>query len=302
MPTRTLTRVTRAALSRPDRETLIAAANALPAVPDDQTLLDHARALCLQDLALWGELRALALESESTGAFALSGFPVDVTDADTKQGHLTELALLAVASVLGTPIGYASQRGGRLVHDLRPIREHADEQLGTGSVELIWHTEEAHTVLAPRFVALLCVRGDDQAGTLVSCARPANLPADVRARLATDDFVVGSDASYDGSLSRRCAVLGAQRLTFDPLFTQCADEDAQHAMNALRQQIDEDAQEVVLRAGDLLVVNNFVAAHARTAYAPRYDGTDRWLQRTVVLGAAPPASALDASRPNVVAS
>ena len=34
-----------------------------------------------------------------------------------------------------------------------------------------------------------------------------------------------------------------------------------------------------LEPGDLLMVDNRRAVHARTAFRPRYDGQDRWLQR-----------------------
>jgi hypothetical protein len=48
---------------------------------------------------------------------------------------------------------------------------------------------------------------------------------------------------------------------------------------------------VVLEAGDLLVVDNNVSVHGRSPYEPRFDGTDRWLQRTfVVSDLAPSAS------------
>jgi L-asparagine oxygenase len=34
-----------------------------------------------------------------------------------------------------------------------------------------------------------------------------------------------------------------------------------------------------LERGDLLIIDNRTAAHARTSFQPRYDGQDRWLQR-----------------------
>jgi len=40
---------------------------------------------------------------------------------------------------------------------------------------------------------------------------------------------------------------------------------------------------VALDAGDLLVVDNAVAVHGRSAFPARFDGTDRWLQRTFVV-------------------
>src|SRR5262249_56017462 len=40
---------------------------------------------------------------------------------------------------------------------------------------------------------------------------------------------------------------------------------------------------VVLRPGDLLIVDNRKAVHGRTGFRPRYDGTDRWLRRCFVV-------------------
>ena len=35
--------------------------------------------------------------------------------------------------------------------------------------------------------------------------------------------------------------------------------------------------------GDLAILDNRVTAHGRTAFRPRYDGADRWVQRTFVI-------------------
>jgi L-asparagine oxygenase len=40
---------------------------------------------------------------------------------------------------------------------------------------------------------------------------------------------------------------------------------------------------VTLRAGDLLVIDNAVAVHGRSSFPARFDGTDRWIQRTFVV-------------------
>eukprot|EP00977_Amphora_coffeiformis_P030153 scaffold45005_cov260-Amphora_coffeaeformis.AAC.3 len=41
-------------------------------------------------------------------------------------------------------------------------------------------------------------------------------------------------------------------------------------------------QEVPLQPGDLLILNNARCVHGRTAYRPKFDGTDRWLVKTYV--------------------
>ncbi|MGE0137021.1 MAG: L-asparagine oxygenase, partial [Ilumatobacteraceae bacterium] len=43
--------------------------------------------------------------------------------------------------------------------------------------------------------------------------------------------------------------------------------------------------------GDLLVVDNTVAVHGRSPFLPRFDGTDRWLQRTFVVSDLLPSAA-----------
>ena len=39
----------------------------------------------------------------------------------------------------------------------------------------------------------------------------------------------------------------------------------------------------MLDAGDLLVIDNRRAVHGRSKFRARFDGTDRWLQRTFVV-------------------
>ncbi len=42
------------------------------------------------------------------------------------------------------------------------------------------------------------------------------------------------------------------------------------------------ARTLRLTPGDLVIIDNRVTVHGRTAFQPRYDGADRWLQRTYV--------------------
>jgi alpha-ketoglutarate-dependent taurine dioxygenase len=57
------------------------------------------------------------------------------------------------------------------------------------------------------------------------------------------------------------------------------DDDAAVALEEFRAAIGESAQFVTLSPGDILLIDNKRALHARTSFRPRYDGTDRWLQR-----------------------
>jgi L-asparagine oxygenase len=44
----------------------------------------------------------------------------------------------------------------------------------------------------------------------------------------------------------------------------------------------------VLEAGDLLIIDNNKTIHGRKPFQPRYDGTDRWVQRMLVRKELPP--------------
>lgn len=41
---------------------------------------------------------------------------------------------------------------------------------------------------------------------------------------------------------------------------------------------------MVLRPGEVLVIDNYRAVHGRQGYPARFDGTDRWLKKMTVTG------------------
>jgi L-asparagine oxygenase len=84
----------------------------------------------------------------------------------------------------------------------------------------------------------------------------------------------------------RCVIsgdAGRETMVFDGDLMHGLDEEAAWALDELRAAIRACQTGVVLEAGDLLVVDNTIAVHGRSPFKPRFDGTDRWLQRTFVL-------------------
>ena len=69
------------------------------------------------------------------------------------------------------------------------------------------------------------------------------------------------------------------------------DESANEALRALGEATAQCHTSIVLEAGDLLVVDNNTAVHGRSPFTPRFDGTDRWLQRTFVVADLAPSAA-----------
>lgn len=237
----------------------------------------------------------------AAGALLLRGVPVgDVPPTPPsprqawKPDRVSEFALLTVARRLGQPVGYAPEHGGDLVQNISPVQRDAERQVSTSSTSVLaFHTEAAFHPHRPRYLLLLCLRGDPAAATTL-CSVHALLdalsPRD-RSVLGTPRFTTATDESYVGEPSTRRSlprpILTGDRarpkLWLDADLMRGTDVEAQGALDRLSALAAEQSTGVVLEAGDLLVVDNDVAVHGRSPFSPRFDGSDRWLQRTFVV-------------------
>lgn len=226
--------------------------------------------------------------------------PTSPTAPITKS-NASEALLLAVARRLGQPVGYAPEHGGDLVQNIVPVAATAGRQISTSSkVPLMFHTETAFHPFRPRYLLLLCLRGDPQAHTTLasSTAVVPHLEPEHRHVLFQNRFRTAVDESHHRGgprrLSEPMAVFhGDERrptMVFDADLMVGLDHEAVEALDALRFLIDEHHVSVTLRSGDLLVVDNYFAVHGRSPYQPRFDGSDRWLQRTFVISDLAPSA------------
>ena len=251
--------------------------------------------------AAFDTLLEFADEGNSAGALLLRGFPTGAlpptpptpTTPFTKDFR-SEMTLLTVGRLLGQPVGYLPENNGNVVQNIVPTREGADRQVSTSSaVNLAWHTEAAFHPHRPRFLLLFCLRGDAAARTTLCSIREIvdALPLRTRALLAAPRFRTRADESYVRSakrpLGRLTPVLCGDplrpNLVFDADLMVGQDPEAQAALRELGETMERFHTSVVLEPGDLLVVDNTVAVHGRSPFTPRFDGTDRWLQRTFVV-------------------
>ena len=252
---------------------------------------------------LEGAVRHFVTDGNKTGIFLIENLPTEPLKGEAKDGSLSELILLAMARSIGKPFGYASQRNGEVIQNLMPKRADANKQLGTGSsVDLFWHTEDAHTNLNCDYIALLCLRGDPEAATLASCVSVDDLDPEMRHQLEQKDYIIHSDASYKNKSQLETSVIGYEDgrliLKYDPSFTEYKTKKAEEALTYLTEYMDKHAVGVYLKAGDLLLIDNHCAVHARSKYRPRYDGNDRWLKRVGILTKNVPAQ--DLAEPHVI--
>ena len=259
---------------------------------------------------LTAALEAFRSNSGSSGALRLRSVPVGVvpptpTDPSAGRGDGTsERSLIGAARVLGEPVGYIQEHGGGLVQNLIPARGLEQRQVSTSSdVQLEWHTETAFHPHKPRYLLLLCLRGDPEARTLL-CSVDDVLPHlddETIAILRQPRFRTRPDESFlepgtIGELGAPLAVLDGDEFTYDEDLMVGVDAGARAALDQLGAVVRDRASSIVLEAGDLLVVDNERVVHGRTSFAARFDGTDRWLQRAFVVVDLAPSSAERAGR------
>jgi len=238
---------------------------------------------------------------DRSGALLLRNMPVGhlpttptSPTAPTVKDHVSELTLLTVARRLGQPVGYQPEHGGDLIQNIVPTPCAADRQVSTSSkVTLMFHTEAAFHPHRPRYLLLLCLRGDPSASTTLSSIHEVieHLPARTRDVLFQPRFRTAVDESYlhgrRNGLGAPMAVLAGDHdtptMVFDADLMVGTDAEADAALRELSHAVAAQHTGVVLEPGDLLVVDNAVAVHGRSPFTPRFDGADRWLQRTMVV-------------------
>lgn len=214
--------------------------------------------------------------------------------ADAPETPDIDDAVVALADSFGWPIAYVQEQGGRLVHNLFPIRSNEKKQISSSSrVGLQLHTEAAFHPYRPDYVVLYCVRGDAAAATTYAVLDDIvhDLDKDCIKVLLQRRFVTSVDLSFRTGGEPDQLVLTSVlhesdyglRLRYDKQLMRGVDHAASRALAQVTRAIDRSVRSVTLAAGDALVLDNHAAVHGRSAFSPRYDGTDRWLKRALVL-------------------
>jgi L-asparagine oxygenase len=76
-------------------------------------------------------------------------------------------------------------------------------------------------------------------------------------------------------------------MRFNSHNTSALTDEGGQALKSLAVALEAVCRDIVLSPGEMVIVENHVAAHGRTAFQPRYDGADRWLRRCYSLRAVP---------------
>ncbi len=231
----------------------------------------------------------LAIDQDAMGESPQDEVAFEAKDRDP----VTEAALLAFAAAAGEVFSFARQHRGALIQNVSPVPGHEYDAVGTGSRSLLdWHSEDAFDDAHPQFVGLLCVRGDERVQTALAPVDRIALSDRDDAILREPRFMHGIDKASGGTGRPEDGVQGPAlygdngnrfvRIDMDCAAAVSGDEEAAEALQHFHDGADKEGIYVTLRAGDILLFDNRRVMHARTPFEPRYDGTDRWLQRVII--------------------
>jgi Fe(II)/alpha-ketoglutarate-dependent arginine beta-hydroxylase len=269
--------------------------------------------------AFLNDFRSMELPS---GIGLISGYPIDDGKIGRTPKHWKgretaprtleeEMLLILFGSLLGEPLGWATQQDGHVIHDVLPIQGHEHEQLGSSSKELLtWHVEDAFHPYRCDYLGMMCLRNNQRVATNVASIDAISLSPDEVEVLFQPRFTIHPDESHlkknksnqqtsgDVELEKaydkidrmktdpeKLAVLfgdpQSPYIRLDPYFMQRLenDEEGQAALDSLIEKLDAKLHDIVLQAGDFVFIDNYRVVHGRKPFVAKYDGTDRWLKR-----------------------
>ncbi len=219
------------------------------------------------------------------------GFPV--TNPVTEGQYSGETCLLGLAYHLGIPYGYAREHKGAVIQQVVAMPGRHGIQSSEGSdAPLGFHTENSFAETRPDFLLLLCRReGPVPVPTLVLDVHEVIdcISSSAAETLARPIFSVRSPASFGEPSfhSTGTHVLdiaaGATGLRLDlEGLLGSKDTNGEAALTELFASIIGAGTPVRLGEGDILIIDNRRAAHARPAFTSIFNGQQRWLQRCLV--------------------
>lgn len=240
----------------------------------------------------------------SSGSLIIRNLPTDPelpeTPADgkpvrNKPTSYSEYGLLLAMLFLGEPISFMDEKEGALIQNICPVKGHELKQENVGSCYLEFHTEDGFHPYKPDYIALTCLRSDHEgvAKTTAASIRDVmhQLPTTAVQILRQPLFRLKLSSSFgytnESQYSSPITVLSGHwlqpDLCIDYYLMEAITPEATWALELLKGLLAEAVIEHALRPGDLMIVDNRMAAHGRTPFTPRFDGADRWLQRMFVL-------------------
>jgi Fe(II)/alpha-ketoglutarate-dependent arginine beta-hydroxylase len=195
------------------------------------------------------------------------------------------------STVVGEAFGFETQQGGKLIHDVLPIKGKEHVEAGCSSLaKLSFHTEDAFHPHRSEFLCFMCLKNPTNVGISGASVDHLSLPKEVSDILRQDRFYTLPDNAHDADdieLQLHPILFGnAERpyICVDPDFTyhQQGDEEAKAALEFLAEEIEGHLDDIPLQPGDICFIDNFKWVHGHKPFVAKFDGNDRWMKRIKV--------------------
>jgi L-asparagine oxygenase len=309
--------IARIALSNESRDALFEQLKVLPN-PEPQmdwvTTLAH-KAFAILPAETLQKILDFGRHVDTPGVMLVENLPVDIDLPPTpsnggpcvdKSTYVAEGVLVGLSGLLGEPVSFLTEKDGRTVHDIIPTAAGAHTQTSQGSdVFLNFHNDIVHDtggrydVSNPDFLVLHCLRPDPAGAALTAYADARDIIKHLDDKtielLRSPLFQLNAPGGYTRMYAEGREVLsepvpiltgpmGAPEIAVAANGVRRLTPEADAAFDLLQKvcRDPEITQVVSLRAGQALLINNRKGIHARSQFNARYDGNDRWLQRTYI--------------------
>ncbi|KVE30014.1 hypothetical protein WS67_03885 [Burkholderia singularis] len=217
-----------------------------------------------------------------------------------------ESFIALAASCLGESFSWPTLQNGRLIHNVLPIAGDEAEQNGHSSdIELEWHTEDAFHPCRGDYLILFGIRNHDSIATTLMSIKDIELNDEQKEILFQKKYRIKPDNEHlrqiidENDPGRRSikklieeseavsvlfGVPESPYLRIDPYFMECPDKGSVYdeALRYLIAELNRVKQNVVVKKGDMLIIDNYLAVHGRAPFKAKYDGSDRWLKKSIV--------------------
>ena len=221
--------------------------------------------------------------------------PVEIKTPPNNLSNIGETTCFArcqalINQYLGEMVSYEAEGNGHLFQDMVPNEALKETQTSLGSsFELELHTEQAFSKLKPDFLCLGCLRGDKQAKTYYLNVKEIfnKLPLDSLVSLGKELWNIGVDLSFimngcQGDLRGPLAIFKNEELIFDQDLMIGIDENAEKIKKEIIEIYLQHRNHVILREGEMLIMNNKKLVHGRSDFVPKFDGEDRFIIRSFI--------------------
>lgn len=210
-----------------------------------------------------------------------------------------ELMLGIFNIIEASPVGYSGENEDCFIRHVVPAIAATNEVSSHGSIRpLNSHIDNPHLPIgnescehessAPNFIGWLGLRCELDVPTSIIFLEDIvkTLPQEVVNSLKKPIFKIRRPPSFgEAGITQKIAPLLVPdtdgNLCIRHGFSNSTDLESENAMNLLSLTADDKSisHQVILRTGDLLIINNQKCLHGRDVFKPRCDGTDRWLLR-----------------------